>query len=36
MFTNKLDTAFFRKESDWETKGEVERVALIKSLIYAR
>jgi len=36
MFSNKLDPALFRKESVQEAGGGVERVALIKSLIYAR
>jgi len=36
MFTNKWDTALFGKESAREVGGGVERVALIKSLIYTR
>jgi len=37
IFTNKWDTALFgEKESALGARGVVERVALIKSLIYAR
>jgi len=36
MFTNKWDAALFGKESAREAGGGVERVALIKSLIYSR
>ena len=36
MFTNKWETALWGKENAWEARGGVERVALIKSLIYAR
>ncbi len=35
MFTNG-DSALFGKWSAWESRGGVERVALIKSLIYMR
>ncbi len=36
MFTNKQDAALLGKENAWEARGGVERVLLIKSLIYAR
>jgi len=35
MFTNEMQDCL-GKESAWEVVGGVERVALIKSLIYAR
>ncbi len=36
MFTNKWDEALLGKENAWGAGGGVERVALIKSLIYVR
>ncbi len=36
MITNKWDAAFLGEENAWEARGGIERVALIKSLIYAR
>jgi hypothetical protein len=36
MFTNKQDTSLLGKENDLEARGVVERVVLIKILIYAR
>ncbi len=36
MFTNKWDTALFGKGNAWAASKVKTRVALIKSLIYAR
>jgi hypothetical protein len=36
IFTIKWDEALLGKENAWEARGVVERVALIKSLIYER